>query len=178
MITVISGTNRADSCTLLFASHYVEQLRTLGKEAQLLDLAELRQDLFPHDMYNPKAMGPELLNLQRKYILEVEKFAIFVPEYNGSYPGVLKMFIDGISVNEYAGIFKGKQIALVGIASGRAGNMRGMDHLGASVNHMGGWLLPNKLPLSSINKLISNGKLTDTATINALKTHAEELIAA
>lgn len=178
MITVISGTNRIGSRTLQFASHYVEQLHALGKEAQLLDMAELRQDLFALDMYNPKAMAPDLLDLQRKYVLEVKKFAIFVPEYNGSYPGVLKMFIDGISVNEYAGIFKGKHIALVGIASGRAGNLRGMDHLSASVSHMGGWLLPNKLPLSNVDKLIEDGKLTDAGTINALKTHAEELITA
>jgi len=178
MITVISGTNRANSRTLLFASHFVEQLRALGREDQLLDLAELSHDFFPLDMYNPKAMTPELLNLQRKYILDVKKFAIFVPEYNGSYPGVLKMFIDGISVNEYSGIFKGKHVALVGIASGRAGNLLGMAHLGVTVSHMGGWLLPNRLPLSSIDKLIENGKLTNADTINAMKTHAEELIAA
>lgn len=178
MITVISGTNRPGSRTLLFASHFVEQLRSLGQKAQLLDLAKLHHEFFPRDMYKVDEMAPELLELQRKYILGADKFAIFVPEYNGSYPGVLKMFIDGISVNEYGRIFKGKHVALVGVASGRAGNLRGMDHLGASVNHMGGWVLPNKLPLSGVEKLIQEGKLTDSDTIKALKVHAEELITA
>ncbi len=178
MITVISGTNRQSSQTLLFAAHFAAQIRALGQEVQLLDLAELRIDFFSEDMYNPKAMSPELLALQRKFVLGVEKFAIFAPEYNGSYPGVLKMFIDGISVNEYSSIFKGKHVALVGVASGRAGNLRGMDHLGACINHMGGWVLPNKLPLSNIGSLVENDELTDKDTINALKAHAEQLIAA
>jgi NAD(P)H-dependent FMN reductase len=177
MITVISGTNRQNSRTLLFAAHFVEQIRALGEEAQLLDLAELKLEVFAQDMYNPTAMTPELRELQQRYFLDVQKFAIFVPEYNGSYPGVLKMFIDGISVNEYASIFKGKHIALVGISSGRAGNLRGMDHLGASVSHMGGWVLPNKLPISNLEQLLEDGKLTDTDAIKAFKAHAEQLIA-
>ncbi|TXF90456.1 NAD(P)H-dependent oxidoreductase [Neolewinella aurantiaca] len=178
MITVISGTNRSGSRTLLFAAHFVEQLKALGQDAQLFDLAELRHEFFPRNMYDAGEMAPELLDLQHKFVLGVEKFAIFVPEYNGSYPGVLKMFIDGISVNEYPRNFKNKHVALVGIASGRAGNLRGMDHLGASINHMGGWLLPNKLPLSNVEDLLEDGKLTDSETINALKSHAEQLIAA
>jgi NAD(P)H-dependent FMN reductase len=44
-------------------------------------------------------------------------------------PGSLKLFIDACSVREYKQNFKGKKAALVGIASGRAGNLRGMDHL-------------------------------------------------
>lgn len=178
MITVISGTNRQSSRTLLFAAHFAEQLRALGQEAQLLDLAELKQDFFPSNMYDAKAMAPELVALQQQYVLSVSKFAIFVPEYNGSYPGALKMFIDAISVNQYPDIFKGKHVALIGVASGRAGNLRGMDHLGAVVNHMGGWVLPHKLTLSLVENLIDDGKVTDAETINALKSHAEQLIAA
>ena len=178
MITVISGTNRTGSRTLVFAAHFVEQLRALGEDAQLLDLAELNPEFLPRGVYKAGAMVPELVALQRQYMLDAGKFAIFVPEYNGSYPGVLKMFIDGISVNEYPRIFGGKYVALAGVASGRAGNLRGMDHLAAVVNHMGGWVLPAMLPLSNIESLIEEGKLTDPGTINALKTQAEQLIAA
>lgn len=179
MITVISGTNRPGSRTLLFAAHYLGQLRALGREAQLLDLAEMPFDHYARNMYDPKAMSSELLALQNRFVLGVEKLVIFVPEYNGSYPGVLKLFIDGISVNEYPRNFTGKHVALVGIASGRAGNLRGMDHLAASINHMGGWVLPNKLPLSNVETLVdAEGQVTDTNTITALESQARELIAA
>jgi len=178
MITVISGTNRPGSRTLLFASHFMGRLRALGEEAQLLDLAELELSFFVRDMYDPKKMAAGLVDLQRQFVLDVDKLAIFVPEYNGSYPGVLKLFIDGISVNEYPRNFKGKHVALAGVASGRAGNLRGMDHLAASVSHMGAWVLPNKVPISNVESLITGDVLSDEGTITSLKELAEQLIAA
>jgi len=178
MITVISGTNRPGSRTLLFATHYLGQLQSLGREAQLLDLAEIPFEHYARNMYDPKVMSAELLALQNRFVLDVEKLVIFVPEYNGSYPGALKLFIDGISVNEYPRNFKGKHVALIGIATGRAGNLRGMDHLAASINHMGGWVLPNKLPLSNVEILVdTDGKVTDANTITALESQARQLIA-
>lgn len=162
----------------MFASHFVDQLVELGQPVQLLDLAEIKLEFFVREMYDAKQMAPELKSLQNQYITEVKKLAFFVPEYNGSYPGVLKLFLDGISVNEYSRNFKGKHVALAGVASGRAGNLRGMDHLGASVAHMGAWVLPNKLPLSNIEAMLTDGKLTDEASISALKSLAQQLIAA
>jgi NAD(P)H-dependent FMN reductase len=156
----------------------VEQLTELGQAAQLLDLAEVKLELFVREMYDASKMAPDLKNLQRQYISEVKKLVFFVPEYNGSYPGVLKLFLDGISVNEYSRNFKGKYVALAGVASGRAGNLRGMDHLSASIGYMGAWVLPNKLPLSNIEAMLTDGKLTDESTISALKSLAEQLIAA
>lgn len=177
MITVISGTNRPGSRTLLFANYFHEQLVAKGVESQLLDLAELPLEIFTTAMYSRKTMSPELKSLQERYVLAAQKLAIFVPEYNGSYPGVLKLFIDGISVNEYPKNFKHKAVALVGVASGRAGNLRGMDHLGDTIAHMGGWVLPNKLPLSSVEELLDDqGQLVDIATVEALEKHADKLI--
>lgn len=178
MITVISGTNRPGSRTLLFARYFADQLRKLGEEVRLLDLADTHHEYFGEEMYDADHMDRHLVELQRQYVLDAEKLAIFVPEYNGSYPGVLKLFIDGISVNEYERNFKGKRVALVGVASGRAGNLRGMDHLADTVAHMGGWVLPNKLPLSSVETLIEDERLTDRDTKKVLKEHAQELIAA
>ncbi len=177
MITVISGTNRPGSKTLLFARHYAEQLRTLGQDSQLLDLAEVEHGFFTREMYDPAAMHPTLVELQRDLVLGADKLAIFVPEYNGSYPGVLKLFIDGISVNEYARNFRGKRIALIGVSSGRAGNLRGMDHLADTLAHMGGWVLPNRLPLSGVDALVdTEGRVTDDGTSSVLLQQAQELI--
>jgi len=177
MITVISGTDRPGSRTRVFAAHFQALLVALGAEAQLLDLADYEAGSFVQHLYDAKKMSPALLDLQQRYLLSADKLAIFIPEYNGSYPGVLKLFIDGISVNEYPRNFKEKVVALVGVASGRAGNLRGMDHLAASIAHMGGWVLPNKLPLSGVENLLDANQVVDPNTIAALKKHAEQLIA-
>lgn len=179
MITVISGTNRSNSRTLQVARHFTVQLKESGVEAQLLDLAEVDMGHYVEEMYDPKAMAPALVALQAKYILDVKKIVFVVPEYNGSFPGVVKLFIDGISINQYPKNLGNSHIALIGVSSGKAGNLRGLDHLASIVNHMGGSVIPNKLPLSNVDALINEaGDLDHEPTCNALKKLAAQLIAA
>ncbi|PPK85981.1 NAD(P)H-dependent FMN reductase [Neolewinella xylanilytica] len=178
MITVISGTNRPESRTRLFADFFAHELRDLGEAAEVLDMADLHHGYFREEMYKGKPGDPDLRELHRLYVQPTRKFAVFVPEYNGSYPGVLKLFLDGISVIDYAGNFAGKHVALIGLASGRAGNLRGIDHLADVFAHMGAWVLPNRLPISSIEELIEHDVLTDVETKNVLRKQAEQLIAA
>ncbi|MEO0735116.1 MAG: NAD(P)H-dependent oxidoreductase [Bacteroidota bacterium] len=178
MITVLSGTNRQDNRTRLLARHYVRQLQDLGAEAQLLDLADLDNIHYVGAEYSATALSPELLSIQKQYVLGAGKLVIFSPEYNGGFPGILKLFIDSISLNAYRENFTGKVIGLVGVASGRAGNLRGMEHLAGVLAYLGAWILPNKLPVSNVEALLTDDQLTDTETIAALKTHAKQLIAA
>ena len=179
MITVISGTNRPDSRTLVIAEALAAAIGEAGTAVQLLDLATLDFGHFSNDMYEGGKITPALKRLQEQYVLGVEKMIFVVPEYNGSFPGFVKLFIDGISVNEYKRNFTGKTIALTGVASGRAGNARGLDHLAACLNYLGGWVLPNKLPVSGVEGLLDgDGKLADEGTLAALKQQALQLIAA
>lgn len=179
MTTIISGTNRHNSRTSIVANAYAALLEAAGEEAKVLDLSRLDFSYFSEDMYTAEGISPKLAALQDEFILAADKLVFCIPEYNGSFPGIIKTFIDAISVREYSRNFKGKVIGMVGIASGRSGNIRGMDHLSTSLGYMGGWILPNKLPVSSVQGLLDdNDKLVDTATIAALTLHAKELIAA
>lgn len=179
MITVISGTNRSNSRTLQIARHFTALIKDSGVEAQLLDLAKIDMAHYVEEMYDAKKMSPALVVLQKRFILDVKKIVFIVPEYNGSFPGVVKLFIDGISVNEYPKNLGGKHIALIGVSSGRAGNLRGLDHLATVVNHMGGWICPNKLPLSNVDTFLNDaGEMVHGPTDEALKKLASQLIAA
>jgi chromate reductase, NAD(P)H dehydrogenase (quinone) len=100
-----------------------------------------------------------------------------VPEYNGGFPGVLKLFLDACSVREYKKTFKGKKAALVGIATGRAGNLRGLEHLTGILNHVGTVVLPNRLPISSIEKLMDDdGIIRDPATLKVIEKQMDEFL--
>lgn len=128
MITVISATNRKDSEAQDFAKFYVKTLSArTSEEVKLLALEEIPHDWFHPDMYAEKGQSPSLARLQDEYMLPAGKFVFVIPEYNGSFPGVLKLFLDACSVRKYHETFKGKKAALLGVASGRAGNLRGMD---------------------------------------------------
>jgi NAD(P)H-dependent FMN reductase len=179
MITVISCSNRKDNKCRIFAEHYAAVLRTKGDEpVELLVLEDIPHDWFFPEMYEGEDQAVSLAGIQDKYMLPADKFVFVSSEYNGSYPGALKLFIDAISVREYKATFKGKKAALVGVATGRAGNLRGMDHLTGVLNHVGTIVLPNKLPISKIGSLLSaEDKITDSDTLKAIEQQIDEFYA-
>lgn len=96
-----------------------------------------------------------------------------MPEYNGTFPGVLKAMID-ISDVKSMGVEKA---LLTGISTGRAGNLRGMDHITASLQHMNVFVHPNKLPISSIDKVMDDdGIIHNENTLLAVNKQLDEFI--
>jgi NAD(P)H-dependent FMN reductase len=178
MITVVSGTNRKNSECLQFARAYCELLcRHTSQEVKLLALEDIPHDWFHPHMYEKDGQRTSLIELQDAYMIPAEKFAFLSPEYNGGFPGALKLFLDACSVRAYEPTFKGKKAALIGIASGRAGNLRGMDHLSGILNHVGIIVLPNKLPISRIGAILDEaGKVADERTLRVMEKQALELL--
>lgn len=178
MITVISGTNRPGSRTRLIANHVVKSLQAAGaEEVNLLDLCDLDHGFFFPKMYDPKQTPTDFQAHQEALILNAAKVVFVTPEYNGSFPGALKTFIDAISVHRYAENFKQKPVALIGVSTGRAGNLRGLDHLADILLHMGAHLVLQKMPISQVDKLLDEaGELVDEATISAIAKQSSYLM--
>lgn len=178
MITVISGTNRKESESLLFARQMVTFLQANSDETvKLLPLESIPHDWFHPDMYEKDQQSGSLRDLQDEYVLAAHKFLFVVPEYNGSIPGVLKLFLDACSIREYQTNFKSKKAALVGVATGRAGNLRGIDHLTAILHHMGTFIMPSYLPISRIGTLTEEGNILDETTLKVMEQFAINFLA-
>lgn len=162
MITIISGTNRPNSRTE-FISQYVFDLigKFTDEEVNLIKLSELDPGFVHPKMYSAEFQHPALTEIQDKYIIPAEKWIMLSPEYNGSYSGIGKVFVDALSVRHYADTFRGKKLGLIGVASGRAGNLRGLDHLTTAFNYLGMNVYPNRLPLSKINDEIDGEQLSE-----------------
>ncbi len=175
MITIISGTNRKNSEAAQFADHYASLLRNKSsEEVRLLKLEDLPHDWFHTAMYEEESQSNSIATIQDEYILPAERFVFIVPEYNGSFPGVLKLFIDACSIRNYKGNFDRKKAALVGIASGRAGNLRGLDHLTGILIHLGAIIYPEKVHIASIPNLKDNaGKIADSKTLQVIERQAD-----
>lgn len=179
MITVLSGSNRKGSETLRFAQQYADFLRRhTDEEVKVLALEDIPHDYFFPEMYSAKRQADSLRKIQDEYLIPAQKMVYFTSEYNGGYNGALKLFLDACSVRELKATFKNKKAALVGIASGRAGNLRGMEHMTGVLNHMGTIIMPNKLPISRIEKLLDDsGEIADPATLSVMEKHAVEFLA-
>lgn len=120
---VISGTNRRQSMSARVAATCAEHLRARGLEVELIDLLELPPELLSPDAYfsKPACFAPYQASLDR-----AEGVLTVVPEYNGSYPGVLKLFIDLL---EFPRTLAGVPATFVGLAAGRWGGLRAVEHL-------------------------------------------------
>lgn len=171
MITIISATNRPDSNSLKIAQLYSQILEKQGVRSEVLSLEKVPVDIAFNELFSRRS--PEFQELLEKYIIPSQKFVIIAPEYNGSFPGVLKTFIDAM----HPELLRGKKSALVGVSSGRAGNLRGMDHLTGILHYLGLHVHPNKLPISSVLSLLDdNGNLTDENTTKALEKHVLDFV--
>jgi len=176
MITIISGTNRKGSATEKFAKHFYKLIKSKTKQpVKFFSLQKLPDDVLHMGMYSGKKQSKALRKIQEEMMIPAEKFIFISPEYNGSFPGVLKLFLDACSIHEYGPTFKGKKAGLVGIASGRAGNLRGMDHLTTVLNHVGMEVMAAKLPKCE-DLLGARGIVTDKDTLKAIEVHVDAFL--
>ena len=179
MITVISGTNRRHSGAAEFAKHYHKVLQAkTSVPVNLLQLENIPHDWFHPDMYAADQQSASLSALQDAYIIPATHLVFVVPEYNGGFPGALKLFLDACSVRESKGSFHWKKAALVGIAAGRAGNVRGLEHLTGILNYLGTIVLPYRLAIAGIEQLLGpDGSISDPGTCRVIDKQAAELLA-
>ena len=177
MITIISATNRPASRTAFVSSNLYEMIgKYTDEEVNLIKLCEVDPGFVHPKMYEAEFQHPDLTILQDEQIIPADKWILVSPEYNGSYSGIGKVFVDSLSVRKYAETFKGKKLALVGVATGRAGNLRGLDHLTTSFNYLGMNVFPNRLPLANIIDLM-DGDGFDEETTKTLEGFLEGFVA-
>lgn len=160
MLTIIASTNRPGSSTLKLAGYYQKKLIEKNVNTQVLSLENLPDNLLKTDLYGKRS---EAFKPVQALIYASEKFIFIIPEYNGSFPGALKVFMDACDFPES---FFDKKAALVGISSGKYGNIRGIDHFTGVCNYLNMHVLALKLHIPFIRKeLDANGNLTEADTI-------------
>lgn len=160
MVTIISGTNRPNSITLKLAQHYQRRLAGKGLETNLLSLTDLPDTLIATDLYGRRS---EAFRPIQELISASEKFLFVIPEYNGSFPGVLKTFIDAC---DFPASFYDKKAALVGVSSGRYGNIRGVDHFSGVCGYIHLHVMPLRIYIPSIRQeLDAEGNLFQPDTV-------------
>ena len=171
MITVISSTNRKDSNSAKVAKAYVEILGNQQAEAQVIDLADL-----PRDIAFSECFGERSDSFQQNFIRLVENsetFIFIIPEYNGGFPGILKLFIDAIPPKA----FHHKKAALVGISSGITGALRPMDQFSNVLNYLKVNVLSDMPKLSAIEEALDErGQLVHQIYLNRLTLQAEHFL--
>ncbi len=171
MISLISGTNRTGSNTLKLTRYYQQQLTEKGIKSQLIDLCALPDALISSDLYGKRSAAFQQFQNQ---ISASEKFLFVIPEYNGSFPGVLKTFIDACTFPES---FYGKKAALVGLSSGKYGNVRGLEHFTGICNYIHLTVLSLRIHIPAIHtELNESGELWKEDTLKFTNEQIDKFI--
>ncbi len=156
MITIIAGTNRKDSVSLKVAQELANIYLAAGIEHELIDLRELPPELYLPESYKEK---PEAFAAYADKVLQADGLHIVVPEYNGSYPGILKVFIDMLPFPE---AFEDRPAAFVGISAGASGGVRPVEHLQQVFAYRNSHLYPRRVFIPAVYKAIGeSGHLAD-----------------
>lgn len=170
MITVVCATNRPGNHTRKVVQKYVDLVKEMGEEVSLLSMEDLPRDFAFNDTYGKRSS--EFQALLDNHLIPAKRLVVISPEYNGSFPGVFKMFIDAIKPE----IWHGKKACLVGVSAGRAGNVRGMDHLIQIFHHLKMIVLPNQIPISSLNQLMDDADFNHSETVDLMRKQLVEFI--
>lgn len=171
MIEIISGTNRPQSNSYKIALLYQQILFEKDAEANVLNIADLPQNFIFNDLYKKESTNA-FLQLKTR-VKNANAVVFIIPEYNGSYPGVLKAFIDGF---DYPADFSDKQAAIVGLSAGTQGNANGISHLTDVLSHMGFNIIGLRPRLADFYQNFDGNVLTNKLYLELLHKQANILL--
>jgi chromate reductase, NAD(P)H dehydrogenase (quinone) len=150
-ILVLAGSARLDSVNRKLARQTVEALRAAGLDATLADLRD-----FPMPIYDGDPEAGDGIPPAAKALKELARahdgLAIASPEYNGSFPALLKNALDWISRPEPGErsleVFRGKVAAILSASPGPGGGRRGLHQLRELLQMMSVTVIPRELAVA------------------------------
>lgn len=168
MIEIISGTDRPNSYSSKVAKFVAQIYRDQKVPANVIDLADLQlSDIASGDYYRG-AKGGYAQAVER--VTKADGLLLIVPEYNGSFPGALKLFID---YWKYPETFENRPMAFVGLGA-RWGSLRGVEHLQQVVGHRNAYVFPHRVFLSHVKELMKTGGIEDPLILELLQNQTRD----
>lgn len=163
MIEIVAGTDRRGSRTSQVASLVHGYFQELKVPSQILDLATLPMVHLHAARYDQRELKEMSAAVDR--INHAEGMMLIIPEYNGSFPGALKHFIDHW---KFPDSFEGRPVSFIGLG-GRFGGLRAVEQMQQVFSYRDAFLFPQRTFLINVQNMLKDGQLQDQATIDLLK---------
>ena len=171
MIVILTGTNRESSLSSAFTNSIQQIYKDLNIDCKVLNLSDLPCETFSPIAYSSK---PKKVLEFTDHILNSSGLVIVVPEYNGSFPGALKLFIDLLP---YPDSFEKRPVCYVGIASGQFGALRPVEHLQQVFGYRNAYNFPNRVFVPAVHNVATgNDGIIDAGIKDRLVNQAELFI--
>jgi len=170
-IVIVPGTNRSGSNSLHLARQVQSDYDALGCSTDLLEL-HLEADFLSPTAYKHHTAA---ITSRVDRFLKADGVVFVIPEYNGSYPGVLKLFVDMLPDKIS---FNGRPCAFIGIAAGQFQALRAVEHFQGVAGYRNAYMFPNRVFVGGVHKVIGpDQKLSDVELVTRLQTQAKGFVA-
>jgi chromate reductase, NAD(P)H dehydrogenase (quinone) len=166
MIEIISGTDRPGARTEQVSKLIHGFFNALKVKSQIMDLAKLPL----HHLHGSSYKTPDPLQEAVSRVNAAEGLVMVIPEYNGSFPGALKHFIDHW---KFPDSFEARPIAFVGLG-GRFGGLRAVEQMQQVFSYRNGYLFPIRVFLTNVQNILKDGVLEDQGMLDLLKTQTRD----
>ena len=100
-----------------------------------------------------------------KFISKADRIVFVIPEYQGSYPGALKSFMDAMDPK----VIRDKKACLIGIAAGRGGGIRPQSHFTDVLHHLEVEVFSRQPKFSGIHNLVDDEFMVDKTSLELLE---------
>lgn len=162
-ILALAGSTRKDSFNKKLIAEATRLAQQMGAEVTLIDLKDFPMPFYDADLEAKEGMPLKAKSL-RQLMIQSQVIFIASPEYNGSLSAVLKNALDWASRDEKGepsrDAFKGKKFALMSTSAGPSGGARGLIHLRAIIEGIGGTVLSKQVVVpDAYNAFTEQGKL-------------------
>ena len=167
----ISGSSRPSSYTARAMALAVDELRSRGHTVDTFLIAEM--DLHLPGMGTPTDDASRMTTA----IKAADGVLLATPEYHGSYAAGMKLAIENLG---FPSELAGKPVALLGVAAGRIGAIKALEHLRSVCAHVGALVLPGPISIAGVQQTFDDaGRCTDPAaekSIRGLATALEQFV--
>jgi NAD(P)H-dependent FMN reductase len=164
-ILAFAGSTRRESFNKKLVAIAAQGAREAGTEVTLIDLKDFPLPLFDQDLEAEQGM-PENGKKLKKLFIDHDGLLIASPEYNSSFPAVLKNAIDWVSrpaPGEPSLVaFRGKVATLMSASPGALGGLRGLVHVRSILGNIGVIVLPDQIAVAQAHEAFNpDGTLKD-----------------
>lgn len=149
-LQIISGSDRPNANALDIATYLKRRYEALDDyeiNAGIINLQHFPTAAVEGGKYGSKT-PQEVKDFSRPLLL-ADGLVVVCPEYNGGYPGILKLFIDYLPFPE---ALDKKPVAFVGEANGVFGALRAVEQLQQVVGYRNAHVFPERVFISRVDK--------------------------
>jgi NAD(P)H-dependent FMN reductase len=182
-LLVFAGSTRLNSWNRKLAKVAAAMARSAGAEVTHLELADFDVPMYNADL-EAKGTPADVMKLKQLFY-EHPAWLICSPEYNASYPALLKNTLDWLSSpvkndpvwSDDFRFSRGKVVGVLSASNGNLGGIRSQSHLVPLLFNLHCWVAPHTFALSrAATAFTEDGKLADGKTAPRIQAVIDQVL--